>query len=100
MSKYVLSAVVAATAGMMFADIDAALADPAAAPLTLCNRMSDHIRVAVGYFSSGVSDTKNVLSGPFVSRGWWTVEPGQCQTFDNPFNARYMFWFAFAHGLN
>ena len=62
--------------------------------------MSDHLRVAVGYFTSGVNDSGNVLSGPFASRGFWIIQPGQCQTFDNPFNARYMFWFAFAHGIN
>lgn len=96
----IYSAVVFAIIAMMFAEADAALADPAASPLTLCNQMPDHIRVAVGYFSSGVNDTKNVLTGPFVSRGWWPIQPGECQTFDNPFGARYMFWFAFSIGFN
>jgi uncharacterized membrane protein len=84
----------------MFAGANTASANPAASSLTLCNQMSDHVRIAVGYFTSGVNDSGNVLSGPFASRGWWRVEPGQCQTLDNPFNARYMFWFAFANGLN
>ncbi len=94
------SAVVAAVIAILVAGTDAARADPTASPLTLCNQMSDNLRVAVGYFSSGINDTKNQLTGPFVSRGWSVITPGQCQTFDNPFSARYMFWYAWAHGLN
>src|SRR5689334_11657991 len=86
---------VLAIAGWMAAGTEAA----EAAPLTICNHFSEHIRVAYGYYSSGVNDSNNVLTGPLVSRGWWYVEPGQCQTFDNPFNARYMYWFAWAHGI-
>lgn len=93
-------AVVLATVGWMVVDSDVAQAAPSASPLTLCNQFSDRIRVAYGYYSSGVHDTDNMLTGPLVSRGWWYVEPGQCQTFDNPFNARYMYWFAWAHGIN
>ena len=81
-------------------DAQAAQAAPSASPLTICNQYPEHLRVAYGYYSSGVHDTDNELTGPFVSRGWWYIEPGQCQTFDNPFSARYMYWFAFAHGIN
>jgi uncharacterized membrane protein len=91
-------AVAVAFAALMFAG--AAEAEPSAQPLTICNQYSEHIRVAYGYYSSGVNDTNNVLSGPFVSRGWWFVEPGQCRTFENPFSARYMYWFAWAHGIH
>jgi len=62
-------------------------------PLNFCNRTSAKVAVAAGYYSQGVRDTRNMLTGPFVSRGWWFVEAGQCQSFANPFDARYMFWF-------
>jgi len=91
-------AVAVAIAAMMFAGT--AQAQPSAQPLTICNQFSDRLRVAYGYFSSGVHDTDNQLTGPFVSQGWTRIEPGQCQTYPNPFNARYMFWFAWAHGIN
>jgi uncharacterized membrane protein len=73
-----------------------------AAPLTFCNATSAQVYIAVGYHSSGVNDApgRNVLTGPFVSRGWWWVDPGTCETIDNPFKARYMFWFAISKGYN
>jgi len=66
----------------------------AGTPLAICNQTSEGLSVAIGYHSSGVNDTagSNILTGPFVSRGYWTVNPGKCQQFDNPFSARYMFW--------
>ena len=72
-------------------------------PLTICNQTSVALVVAIGYHSSGVNDTagSNILTGPYVSRGWFTVAPGQCQNMANPFNARYMFWWgAQSHGFN
>lgn len=77
-----------------------AIAEPTASPLTLCNKMSSRAEVSIGYFSSGVSDTEHMLSGPFVSEGWWHIDPGVCQTFPNPFSARYMFWYAFDYMVN
>ena len=72
-----------------------AAAEPPTAPLNFCNRTSEEVDVAVGYYSSGIHDeqSSNVLTGPFVTRGWWGVSGGQCQSFANPFDARYMFWF-------
>jgi uncharacterized membrane protein len=72
-----------------------AFATPSAAPLNFCNRTSNTVSVAVGYHSSGVDDgaNHNILTGPFVSQGWWDVNPNQCHVFANPFDARYMFWF-------
>jgi len=68
------------------------------APLTICNKTSEIAGAAVGFFSPGVNkptDGADILTGPFVSHGWWNIEAGACHTFDNPFNARYMFWFAY-----
>jgi uncharacterized membrane protein len=86
-------------AAMLLTPVGSAIAAPNAAPLYFCNRASVEVEVAVGYYSSGVDDGKNqnVLTGPFVSRGFWPVGVGRCQSFDNPFNARYMFWFALEH---
>jgi uncharacterized membrane protein len=60
--------------------------------LKICNQTSDQISVAAGYFTTGSSDTSSALSGPFVSRGWWAIDPGQCASIGNPFAARYMYW--------
>ena len=70
------------------------------APLNFCNNTAAMWVLRVGYHSPGVNDSANVLTGPFVSRGWWLVAAGACQTFDNPFAARYMFWFATGKGYN
>lgn len=67
-------------------------------PLHLCNHSEYRINVAVGYHSSGPDDTGNMLTGPFVSRGWWVLEPGQCVSLDNPFSARYMYWTGYRQG--
>jgi uncharacterized membrane protein len=66
-------------------------------PLTFCNKSVLAASVAYGYYSPGVSDPADhsVLTGPFVSLGWWAVEPGACQTLTDPFDGRYIFWFAF-----
>lgn len=87
-----LALLIASVAGL--AASTAALAEPSAAPMNFCNRTSDEVMVALGYYSSGVDDgaNHNLLTGPFVSRGWFHVNPNQCQIFPNPFNARYMFW--------
>ena len=70
------------------------------APMTFCNKTNTQVGIAIGYHSPGISDPADhsVLTGPFVSRGWWTIAGGQCQTIDNPFGARYMFWFGMAVG--
>ena len=66
-----------------------------AVSLTICNRTNVPIGVAVGYASSGINDTSTVLSGPFVSHGFWGVASGACYAAANPFNARYMFWWGY-----
>lgn len=73
-----------------------------AVALTFCNKTSAQVGIAVGYYSSGVNSDAgpNVLTGPFVSHGWWLVGPGNCAPIDNPFNARYVFWFGIGKGLN
>jgi uncharacterized membrane protein len=65
------------------------------APLTICNKTSEGVVVAIGYHSPGVNDPadRSVLTGPFISRGWKEIAPGECHDFSNPFSARYMFWF-------
>lgn len=69
-------------------------ASAAGTPLSICNRSVRELDVAFGYHSSGINDTagSNVLTGPFVSRGWLILKTGQCGIAANPFNARYMFW--------
>jgi uncharacterized membrane protein len=77
-------------------------ASASATALNFCNRTADPVNVAVGYYSPGVKDPPDhsILTGPLVSRGYWTVKPAQCQTFENPFGARYMFWFGWSNGFN
>ena len=72
------------------------------APLTVCNKWSATLEVALGYFSPGVHDPSdhNVLTGPFVSRGWSEIGPGECKSFENPFAARYMFWYGYGKDFN
>ena len=72
------------------------------APLTICNKMSAKLDVATGYYSPGVHDPSDhsALTGPFVSRGWSEIASGNCKSFENPFSARYMFWFAYGKDLN
>jgi uncharacterized membrane protein len=75
----------------------------AGTPLTICNQTTADLTVAAGYHSPGANDTSDsrVLTGPFVSHGWLVVAPGKCTTEENPFNARFMFWFGVNHiGLN
>jgi hypothetical protein len=74
-----------------------AIASAAGTQLQICNRSAATVNVAVGYHSSGPNDAPNssMLTGPFVSIGWWSVAPGACRSFNNPFSARYMFWFGF-----
>lgn len=66
------------------------------APLTVCNKINSKLILAFGYYSPGVHDPADhsLLTGPFVSQGWRSVEPGECATLENPFGARYMYWFA------
>jgi len=70
--------------------------------LTFCNRSANWVGVVVGYHSTGVHDPSDhsILTGPFVTDGWTKVDPGQCQTIRNPFNARYMFWWGYGVGYN
>jgi uncharacterized membrane protein len=72
------------------------------APLTLCNKSPGMLTVAIGYHTPGVNDPADhsVLTGPFVTQGWWKLQPGACQTFENRFNARYMFWYGFSTQFN
>jgi hypothetical protein len=69
-----------------------------AAPPTICNDMSvGKLYVAYGYYSTGVKDAanSNTLTGPFVSRGFLAIDPGgKCETIENTFHARYVFWWA------
>jgi len=81
------------------------LAVPAAADgtgLTICNKTAEILAVAVGYYTPGVNDPADhhVLTGPFVSQGWYAVAPTKCTTIANKFNVRYMFWFAYSKVLN
>ena len=84
------------------------LAHPRPAPaagtqLNICNKTSVVLFVTIGYHSSGVNDVagSNVLTGPFVSRGFSQVAPGKCEGYANPFSARYMFWWGHNEiGLN
>ena len=74
-------------------------------PLSFCNKTSVQVGITVGYHSPGINDPADhsVLTGPFVSKGWFHVNPRECATFANPFGARYMFWFGFStdgKGLN
>jgi uncharacterized membrane protein len=72
------------------------------APLNFCNNTSGLAAVAVGYKSPGVNDPADhsLLTGPYVSRGWFQIAAGTCQSLDNPFGARYMFWYAWSKGYN
>ena len=62
---------------------------PAAAEagLKFCNKTENKIWVAVAYHSKDKSD--------WVSRGWWTVEAGQCQTaIAESLQGRYYYYYA------
>jgi uncharacterized membrane protein len=78
-----------------------ARASATAPPLHICNRSQYEVTVAAGYPSSGPDDHDNLLTGPFVSLGWWVLEPGECVSVPNPFSARYMYWTGYKteHGL-
>jgi|SRR5580658_3601923 uncharacterized membrane protein len=82
---------------LLYVSTPQAIASASGTPLQFCNRSSVPVNVAVGYHSSGPNDAPNstVLTGPFVSIGWWAIAPGACHSFDNPFSARYMFWYGF-----
>jgi uncharacterized membrane protein len=78
-------------------------ASAAGIQMTICNQSSAQLTVIVGYHTTGVNDQpgSNVLTGPFVSQGFWKIDPGKCIPFANPFSARYMFWWGVNHaGLN
>jgi hypothetical protein len=66
--------------------------------MRICNHSDGKIAVAAGYLSSGPNDDADTLTGPFVSRGWCTLQPGECATVTNPFAARYMYWSGFSFG--
>jgi uncharacterized membrane protein len=65
------------------------------ADMTICNQSPDQVSIAIGYHSPGVNDPKDhsLLTGPFVTRGWLKIDTGACHTFQNPFGARYMYWY-------
>lgn len=67
--------------------------------MTICNQSSYPLATAIGYHSPGVNDPADhsLLTGPFVTRGWLRIEPGACHTFENPFNARYMYWYGWTY---
>ncbi|HEY5409643.1 MAG TPA: DUF1036 domain-containing protein, partial [Caulobacteraceae bacterium] len=72
-------------------------------PLQFCNMTNYEVMVSTGYHSPGFDDPADhsILTGPFVSGGWAIYKPGQCHELSNPFNARYMFWYAFSYsGIN
>lgn len=83
---------------LVVALVAAALAVPSAparaagTPLRVCNHSSIRINVAGGYHSPGTDNSETVLTGPFVSKGWYVLEPGECVSIPNPFSARYMYW--------
>lgn len=64
----------------------------------MCNHSQSKIAVAAGYLSSGPDDHDNILTGPFVSTGWWVLAAGECATISNPFAARYMYYTGFVIG--
>lgn len=65
--------------------------------MTICNQSPNAVTTAIGYHSPGVGDPADhsILTGMFVTRGWLRIEAGACHTFQNPFNARYMYWYGF-----
>ena len=71
------------------------------APLTICNKTDAPVIVAAGYPTLGVDDgpNHNLLTGPFVTKGWGTIAPGACHVIENPFKARYMYWLGFSTKL-
>ncbi len=92
---------------MLFALLGAALVPSSAAayqsaPLNFCNNSTERVTVAVGYHRPDAADPDDhsLLTGPYVSKGWYQVVAGTCQTIDNPFDARYMFWFAWSKGFH
>ncbi len=94
-----------ALCALFFGALVFALPPPAAADtaITICNRTAGPIYASYGYYTVGVNDTagSNVLTGPFVSRGNWTVAPAACVTLSSSFNGRFMFWWAYSlTGLN
>jgi uncharacterized membrane protein len=68
------------------------------APMNFCNKTSRTLILAYAYHSPGVSDPADhsILTGPFVSQGWRTVDAQKCTTVSNPFDARYIFWFSYS----
>ena len=60
-------------------------ASPALADLRFCNRTQVPVSVAVGY-----RDQEG-----WISEGWWTLKPNQCDTpLSGPLAARYYYFFA------
>ena len=73
-----------------------------AQPLNVCNNAADRVIVAVGYHRPDAADPgdHSLLTGPYVSKGWYQIPAGTCQTIDNPVDARYMFWFGWSTGVH
>lgn len=103
MNLHIKCAAIALVGGLLTLFIPAPALAYSSAPLTFCNRTAvADVNLAYGYHSPGVHDPADhsVLTGLFVSRGWVIVKPGECRTIPNPFDARYMFWFAATAGVN
>jgi uncharacterized membrane protein len=90
-----IATTVAIVAAMLVLFIPVSASAYTSAPLTFCNQMSINVSVTTGYHSPGVGDPadNSILTGPFVTTGWYQFAPGECAALANPFNARYMFWF-------
>jgi len=102
MKSVIRTIITALTFGMLTLWSAAPAAAYTSAPLTICNKSPVTLNVAIGYHSPGVDDPADhsVLTGPFVTRGWRAIEAGACYTFQNPFDARYMFWFGWSTQYN
>ncbi len=95
MNSHIKSAAIALVVAILSLSMSTSAFAYSSAPLTVCNQIAFKFILAYGYHSPGVHDPADhsLLTGPFVSRGWRTVEPGECVTLENPFDARYMYWF-------
>ena len=93
-----LSLFVALVVGICAFVVPAPRAMATGTPLHFCNKSSKAFYLAIGYFSPGSNDTESKLTGPFVSRGWFHFDPGECSTVANPFGARYLYWTGYNDG--
>jgi uncharacterized membrane protein len=62
-----------------------AMAAPALAAMTFCNRTKNPLEAAIGY-----REESN-----WTSEGWWRIEPGQCaRVYGQPLTQRFYFYYA------